>query len=1138
MAFQKAKSEEKTKASVSPETAPEAPQLQHSGGAPAGIPLFLARAMSAPSAPGQSEFTIVPVDDGLEHEAERVANQIPSSQIPSVSAPGALQAGAPPQISRKSAAEGSPTPAASAVPGIVHESLRSPGHPLAAPARAYFEPRFGRDFSEVRAHTDEQAAQSSEAIQARAYTAGNDIVFGRGQFSTSTSEGRKLLAHELTHVVQQSGPDTTPRRISRAPLEDRPADTWDLDIYPAELHFEPTRIGEATSHKISISSRNPAGRLFGGFFGGSAHAMAPTSVRGAPKAPSAHYVFDGPFRIVDDPEQRFIPAGRSIEVWVDFVPPKTGTYKGMFWLLSEDGDDAGLFTVAGEDLEESQASSANSPAARTPTETKDPAVHLEREKALPAVAAWQAAEDRAISTFKSKMLDEWGDYFSRTSSNPYLLTASPQFLSSLSGQTILRGVSSTTREQFAGLVAGHLADSGAESSSAPILPSVQPPGFNQLFVEHGIASPVGEAIGEKAGEYVAHHFSEQAVGLGLALAAGEVGSVAGPMGAAVAFVVTLFVEAIIGMFLHWISGEDEEVKKAIREAFDLGVTEGSAMTGMLIKAKARELDAVEAGTRAIQNQRRIEYETLVNQSTDVRRIRQLKAEIEARTDLANVTPGEGFGEGLLALWVREHAATADESSGVIEEQWNRARVKVQLDRALKGQDTLWPIHGLEQPDLFVTQCLYEWARRGLSPSPELQANLYGELAHIGIQPSETVRPEEPESVATLAHEAQRRFNRREFVWDNVFDLQGKDDNIAEFAATELQGNRLWRIFEQEGEPVSIVDEVLCYPVLKTDGEGACYVDHFDYRIDAYGQRIYATSDPGGELSTVKRRIPKSGETQQDVNDELYTLIELLADYGLDVSPQSGAGRKTWLQKIYGSEEIAPRIQHGDGGPEKMPVFTVSPSSLQEALTSRAAATENDSLDSAKFGTVLDVLDFQPAGVSLRNPGYLQQTWQPPFLVVRGGDTVLIIQTAPTVEEAPTPSPSPEVSPEPTELDQLIALLGSYGLTVSLEQDAGPPSWLQATFGDDAQARILAPRRAYTGPGAVQVYKIREIVDFPLLHSSEGQWGLREVRSLPDDVLVQALGLEHKWRPTFLLIREENTFLVIELPADAQSHEDR
>lgn len=89
-------------------------------------------------------------------------------------------------------------------PPIVHDVLRSPGQPLDATTRLFFEKRFAQDFSSVRVHADSKAADSANSVHARAYTVGKDIVFGPGEFSPHTDASRRLLAHELTHVVQQS----------------------------------------------------------------------------------------------------------------------------------------------------------------------------------------------------------------------------------------------------------------------------------------------------------------------------------------------------------------------------------------------------------------------------------------------------------------------------------------------------------------------------------------------------------------------------------------------------------------------------------------------------------------------------------------------------------------------------------------------------------------------------------------------------------------------------------------------------------------------------------------------------------------------------------------------------------------------
>jgi len=155
--------------------------------------------------------------------------------------------------SRRAAVNAAPV---SAVPPIVHDVLRSPGQPLDSGTRAFMEPRLGHDFSRipalttqprshsgslaigashnqyereadasasrvvatartpsrrvdfggVRVHTDSRAAESAHELGARAYTVGNHIVFGIGRYAPDTNEGRALLAHELTHVLQQTGP--------------------------------------------------------------------------------------------------------------------------------------------------------------------------------------------------------------------------------------------------------------------------------------------------------------------------------------------------------------------------------------------------------------------------------------------------------------------------------------------------------------------------------------------------------------------------------------------------------------------------------------------------------------------------------------------------------------------------------------------------------------------------------------------------------------------------------------------------------------------------------------------------------------------------------------------------------------------
>lgn len=101
------------------------------------------------------------------------------------------------------------------VPPVVHQVLQSPGQPLDGRTQAFMAPRFGHDFNQVRVHTGARAAESARAVNARAYTVGQNVVFGEGQFDRDSVSGQRLMAHELAHVVQQ-------RHLGRAAKQNAP----------------------------------------------------------------------------------------------------------------------------------------------------------------------------------------------------------------------------------------------------------------------------------------------------------------------------------------------------------------------------------------------------------------------------------------------------------------------------------------------------------------------------------------------------------------------------------------------------------------------------------------------------------------------------------------------------------------------------------------------------------------------------------------------------------------------------------------------------------------------------------------------------------------------------------------------------
>src|SRR5438132_588409 len=104
----------------------------------------------------------------------------------------------------------------SSVPPIVREVLRSSGQPLDARTRAFMEQGFGHSFSDVRLHTDAKANESAQAVKAHAYAVGRNLVFVAGQYMPETRSGRHLLAHELTHFLQQAQQSGEPSAVSPA----------------------------------------------------------------------------------------------------------------------------------------------------------------------------------------------------------------------------------------------------------------------------------------------------------------------------------------------------------------------------------------------------------------------------------------------------------------------------------------------------------------------------------------------------------------------------------------------------------------------------------------------------------------------------------------------------------------------------------------------------------------------------------------------------------------------------------------------------------------------------------------------------------------------------------------------------------
>jgi hypothetical protein len=148
-----------------------------------------------------------------------------------------------------------------AVPSIVHEVIRSPGQPLDPAVRAFMEPHFGYDLSQVRVHADPRAADSARALNALAYTVGRDVVFGTGQNTMGSNEGRKLIAHELTHVVQQG---FTTQAIQRKDDKKKKPDTNPTLVFDEIKKRNPDLAELITPQSIDFASPKEPPALKGG----------------------------------------------------------------------------------------------------------------------------------------------------------------------------------------------------------------------------------------------------------------------------------------------------------------------------------------------------------------------------------------------------------------------------------------------------------------------------------------------------------------------------------------------------------------------------------------------------------------------------------------------------------------------------------------------------------------------------------------------------------------------------------------------------------------------------------------------------------------------------------------------------------
>ncbi len=166
-----------------------------------------------------------------------------------------------PMLQRKIAQAAAPGRNSAEAPPIVHDVLRAPGQPLDSGTRAFMEPRFGHDFRHVRVHADARAAESARMVNARAYAVGHNVVFGAGQYQPESSSGRRLMAHELAHTIQQAG------AVQRTPEQLQTGDPQSQSEHEADTAADAVLRGNTVAisgHTAPQVARQPAPACPGG----------------------------------------------------------------------------------------------------------------------------------------------------------------------------------------------------------------------------------------------------------------------------------------------------------------------------------------------------------------------------------------------------------------------------------------------------------------------------------------------------------------------------------------------------------------------------------------------------------------------------------------------------------------------------------------------------------------------------------------------------------------------------------------------------------------------------------------------------------------------------------------------------------
>ncbi len=691
--------------------------------------------------------------------------------------------------------------------------------------------------------------------------------------------------------------------VSGPPALDLSSGDAALDVEPAKVQFPGTSIGDispAVGLRIRNRNRLPA------------------------RLDKVEIPLSSPFH-ASPLSTKVVPGGETAFVDLNFLPIEVGTKKETAFLLAPDGAAVGFFDMTAEGMEavpevgqqraqgdDQQGPDAAPPVATCGQKNKDELIEVmsARADADKAFKSWQGAATKSISSHSSVLRNEWTKYLGMAGSNPSITSVQA------GGPSFLRGMMSNA--------------------------------FGNILA----AAP--ENLAEKAAGKIAKKALKRAGGAAAGGGAGAaVGSVAGPPGVVVGFVVGVLVETAASLLFDALF-PDDSVNQAIQEAFEEGATQGEKAVADLILSKHVEIDTAEQAAEMYQVDKQAEWQARINASCDPYEIDALSAQMEVLAeDFNKVKPKAGLADKLLALWVKNHAASPTSAAkDVYKAQWKAATKHLSESKTLSKEEKAQFGEGKikSEPDLFVSQFANELTRRGLPLNPALFASIRSEL---GVGEEQSVSAD---AATKLAQNAKTRFGGREFVFSNLKDLD----------AAAL--------------PMGVPKDGTLACTLELDvKDGCCYVKNF----------FWAAKQDGGWVNTMKN-VPggKSGYPHVDDREpshfarggDVYGVMSQLEALGAAVRRDPDAAEHSWLQDTFGKGVAIPITQGAEGGVEKISVFRATTKlGVSDAYTTQGSCKGS-----------LQVPDEQWKALRAKFP-WAVSTSKGNYEIWRAGNTILILE---------------------------------------------------------------------------------------------------------------------------------------------------